>query len=132
MKKRLHVWLALLGVLLMLPAAWLWQSRSASLRPVEEHAAFERLATVPLSRIEERAPLRFTVAIPDNLHWKRIRRLWGDPGYIIAAISPDRKYMYCWNSLELDVQAMVGTERVALEPANYPLYGYSAQCQFDG
>lgn len=130
MKKRLHVWLAMLGLLLLMPAVW--SSVFHPLRLGEEQAAFESLGAVSLNTIEMQGSCNLSVTAPNNSVWERIRRAWGDPGYIIAAVSSGGKHMYCFDRLGLHIQAAIGSEPIALEAATEPLYGYSAECGADG
>jgi hypothetical protein len=129
MKKGIAVSVAVVALGLLLPSVWYLSSDS--LRRGEEQAAFERVATVPLNQVESLGSLDLTVKVPDDADRRRIRRFWGDPGYLIAAVS-DRKHIYCFERLGLTIQARVLADKIALEAAKEPLYGYSAECQSDG
>jgi len=99
------------------------------LRLGEEAPAFEHLADIPLSQIALNGTIDFRVTAPDDPRWKRVRRFWGDDGYIIAAISPKHRSMYCFESLGLRVRATTGTQQVGLERPTNVLYGYSPECE---
>src|SRR5882724_6206310 len=98
----------------------------------EAQVAFEPLASLSLARIEAQGYTDLSVIAPNNATWQRIRRVWGDPCYLITAVSPSRKNMYCFSKLGLGIQLETGSDSVALEAASEPLYGYSADCQSYG
>jgi hypothetical protein len=59
------------------------------------------------------------VTIPETEQWARIRRAWGDPGFIIAAVSPpQRNRVYCFSNLGLTVWVKRGADQVPLEAAS--------------
>ena len=84
------LWVGLLGTALLAPAAlyWAWIWISDPVRPDDVEAAFQRLATVPLSAAAPAQGVELSVTIPNNASWRRIVRNWGDPGYFIGAVSP--------------------------------------------
>jgi len=101
-----------------------------TLRPDEAKAAFTRLADKSLlfSKAGQSTELKATV--PNDNTWRRIRRLWGDPEYFVAAMSPSsRNYMYCLDQLGLAVQVTLDGNPVQLETADSPPYGYSTNCR---
>jgi hypothetical protein len=114
-----------LGVILLVPLAWR-HSRPAPLSVEDERTAFEPLARISLNVLERPGVHRLRVAVPSDAAWRRIRLAWGDPGYIVAAVQRDRRFMYSFDTLGLTVLATVGSEPIALEPAVDPLYLYSA------
>src|ERR1035438_3068989 len=124
------LWVGLLGTALLAPAAlyWAWIWISDPVRPDDVEAAFQRLATVPLSAAAPAQGVDLSVTIPNNASWRRIVRNWGDPGYFIGAVSPgSRRYMYCLRDLGVRVGASLGSQAVDLETAQVP-YGYSVDC----
>jgi hypothetical protein len=132
MKRGFQLALVVVGVILLAPAAWYWAWIwiSDPVQPRDLRVAFERLAAVPLKRIDNDRSMDLTVVTPNDVIWSRIRRNWGDPGYIITAASPGPKhYMYCLKDLGLSVRAMIGSELLKLEIAEYPPYGYSSNCK---
>lgn len=130
MRKDLPLWLAALGILFLLPIIWRWIS--APLKLGKEQVAFANFARASLRDVTPQRAVDLSVTIPDNALWKKIIREWGDPGYLIAAVSPERKLMYCFDRIGLSIQAAIHGKRILLEPASEPLYGYSTECEADG
>lgn len=127
-----QLWLFAFGFLLLLPAIWYWAWVwiSKPVRPEDLRTAFKRLVAVPLRRVQKERWLNLTVTIPDDAAWRRIRRHWGDPGYIITAVAPEPKnYLYCLKDLGINVQAMLDREPLSLQTAIHPPYGYSIDCK---
>ena len=130
LKKYLHVCLASLGLLMMIPAAW--HSFADPLRVEEARVAIKPLAAVSLPHFETEGSVDWSVVAPDTPVWQRIRSTWGEPGYVITAASPKTRNMYCFETLGLNVQAEIGSQTLDLAAANAPLYGYSAACRSYG
>ncbi len=125
------LWVGLLGVVLLLPAALYWACIwiSDPVRPADVRTAFQRLASVPLSQAAGDLGVEVTATIPNDASWMRIIRNWGDPGYLIGAVAPGpRHYMYCLKDLGVRVEVRIGDQLVGLETAGVP-YGYSIDCE---
>jgi hypothetical protein len=124
------LWVGTLGMALLLPAVLYWGRVwiSDPVRTPDAHTAFQRLASVPISQAERDAGTEITAVIPNDVSWRRIIRDWGDPGYFIGAVAPDRTdYIYCLQGLGAKVEATIGDRPLALEPAFVP-YLYSVDC----
>ena len=69
------------------------------------------------------------VTIPDNPQWKQIRRTWGDPDYLVAAVEYPQsgRIIHCLDELEIHVDVIVKGVHVPLKPAQgmaLRLFGY--------
>jgi hypothetical protein len=129
---RRRLWVGALGLVLLVPAAryWTWILLSDPVRPADARLAFRRFATAPLGEAERAGGVDIRVSIPDDPSWRRVVRDWGDPGYIVAAVSSGPgQYIYCLKDLDVRVQAKAGDKPVSLEPVQYAPYGYSADCR---
>jgi hypothetical protein len=125
MKRRLAgVLLCVIGALLVIPQ--IWSATKTSLRPGDVKIAFTPLYRIRLEDLDSGAT--FSVAIPNNEAWRRIRRAWGDPGYVIAPVSPDLETMYCLDTLGIEVQATVDGQPLPTQMASSPPYGFSTSC----
>ena len=125
MKRRLGgFFLCVIGALLVMPQ--IVSYTRTSLRPDDATIAFTPLYRIGLENLDSGAT--FSVTIPDNEAWRRIRRIWSDPGYVIAPVSPDLETMYCLDTWEIEVQATVDGRPLPTETANSPPYGFSAPC----
>ena len=123
-KKRVELWLAIAGLVVLAPGVvWFFSPR---LNDADMSAAFASLARVPLDQIERTHSAVVSVTIPDTAHWRRMRRAWGDPGYLLAAESPTG-LLYCLDELGIQTEA---TYRGRLVPAEKPdaPYGHSIEC----
>jgi hypothetical protein len=128
MRRSFQLWLGAFGLLLV--SAALWISKSYPLHREDVSIAFARLAEVPLNQVEGQGSVDLTLSTPNNAAWTRIRDSWGDPGYIVAAVSPgSRRDMYCLQKLDLNIRVTIGAHEVSLGTAEYPPYGYSADCK---
>ena len=128
MRSGVPLLLAAIGSLLISAALWIW--RAYPLHTGDDRIAFERLADVPLGQMESQEAVDVTVTIPNSAVWRRIKRSWGDPGYIIAVVSPGpRQYLYCLEKLGLRISAALDFEQLNLRTAEYPPYGYSIDCK---
>jgi hypothetical protein len=103
----------------------------------DEDTAFAILATVPLSKIQTAKSAAVSFSVPSGRHWTRLRRSWGDPGYIIAAVIPPeygRLKMYCFDSLGITARVHVDGKPVLSTEAHELPYNYSSysSCQATG
>ena len=120
--------LLIVGAVLLVP--WIWIEITApvpAVRDDDESLVFAPLTTIPLRSIGSSAIA--TIEIPRNPSWKRVRQAWGDPGYLIAAVS-DPERIECFESLGIHVQATTGpTASIQLHGEQIPPYGYSTECR---
>src|SRR5215831_5568653 len=66
-------------------------------------AVFKPLINIPLDSIDKRPFQRLRTAVPDTAWWKRVRREWGDPEFVISAASSECEYAYCLLGLEMAI-----------------------------
>lgn len=126
MKRRLvPVALGGVGVLLIIPGLWFFPHYWHSLNSQDAEVALKPLITIPLDRIGTIRPV--TLVIPDTPQWRHIRREWGEPDWIIAAVSPEKWRAYCLPRLGPIIQVMERATPVPLQ-ASYPPYAYSTDC----
>src|SRR5579871_5683083 len=123
MRRRAELWLAVVGVVLLIPLVWLYSV--PSLRPGDVPIAFRPLQDIAVG---SDLPVPLTVSIPDDPAWKRIRRAWGNPEYVVAVLAPDHNTTLCFNRFDLDVRVTSAGALRHIEDAIDPLYGQSAQC----
>jgi len=123
MRHVLPISLGVVGLLLMVPGALFLTNTGLSSE--DANVALTPLLTIPLDRIGTYGRTR--VLIPDTPQWKRIRREWGEPEWIIAAVEPEKEFAYCLPELGLTI--LVGDhERPLPLQSSYPPYGYSTDC----
>jgi hypothetical protein len=84
------------------------------------------LADVKLDQVATTKSLAIPVVIPDTPQWARIRRRWGEPDFLIAAVSP-AKSLYCLPTLHVTIAVMQEGDQIETEPAG-ALYAYSSDC----
>lgn len=125
MKRRLAGFLlCAIGALLVIPQ--IWSSTKTSLRPDDATVAFIPLYRIGLENLD--SGTTFSVMIPNNEAWRRIRRVWTDPGYVVAPVSPDLKTMHCLDTWGIEVQPTVNGQPLSTQIADSPPYGFSASC----
>jgi hypothetical protein len=112
------------GLLLLVPGALFIPS---ALKPGDDVVALTPLASVRLDQIGT-APLVTKLVIPDTPQWRRIRRAWGDPHFIIAVVSSEKRFAYCLPKLGIGVEVRGQGDAIPLEFL-YPPYGYSSDCE---
>jgi hypothetical protein len=126
MRGYVAVCLGAVGILFLTGAVWFYHD--PGLKAGDESVAFAPLYRDSLKRFESMDPAIIIVTTPAGARWSRIRRAWGDPGYVIATISDaEPKTMYSTARLGLTVQVLRGSNRLQTESVNTPLYGYSAE-----
>src|SRR3982074_2486759 len=79
---------AVAGLLLLIPGTLSVPSMMFGLKSGDDQVALTPLASVGLDRIGT-APLITKLVIPDTPQWRRIRRVWGEPAFIISAVSSE-------------------------------------------
>ena len=116
--------LCVLGALFVIPQ--IWSATKTSVRPGDQRIAFTPFYRTGLENLEDGTT--FSVTIPNNQAWKRIRRAWGDREFVIAAVSPDLETMYCLDTWDIELQARVDGRPLPTQTANSPPYGFSVSC----
>jgi hypothetical protein len=119
--------LGVAGLLLLIPEALSVPTMVFGLKSGDDVIALAPLATVRLDQIGT-APLITKLVIPDTPQWSRIRRVWGDPAFIISAVSLEKRFAYCLPDLGISVEVNGQGNRIPLEFSNPP-YGYSSDCE---
>jgi hypothetical protein len=71
--------------------------------------------------------------VPDTAQWARIRKSWGDHGYIALGVRREGRtdWIVPFSTLDLDLKVTRSGESLSLESATYPPYGYSSSGQGD-
>ena len=125
MRRFLPLAIGVIGVLLVIPGAWFFPHYVRGVKSQDAVVALKPLVTIPLNGIWSVRDFQFR--IPDTPQWKRIRRDWGDPDWIIAAASPEKYFAYCLPSLGLTIRVTNHGSPVPLA-ASHPPYTYSSDC----
>ncbi len=102
------------GLLLVLVAAG--NQISTTLKPGDADQAQSQLARVPL----QTQNLKF--AEPDSAAWKRLRKAWGRPEYVLT-VELARNEQGCWDDFHIAVQSPV-----ALAPMSERAFGHVNEC----
>src|SRR5579859_2504498 len=68
--------------------------------PADASEAQAPIATVPMPEASADSPLTTQIVIPDTAAWRRIRRSWGEPDFVIVVTASDR-HALCLSSLDL-------------------------------
>jgi hypothetical protein len=114
------------GLLLLIPGV-LSVFHAVRLEPGDDLVALTPLASIRLGQIGAE-PVVTKLVVPDTRQWRRIRRAWGDPSFIISAVSSEKSFAYCLPDLGLSVEASLQGNKISLESSNPP-YGYSSGCE---
>src|ERR1035438_7114342 len=115
------------GLLIFCPGAILLISTMSGLNMEDERTALAPLVSVPLDSIGKQPLTAMNVVIPDTAQWKRIRRKWGAPALIIAAVSSRRLMAFCLADLKIGIEVFEHGNPVHAEISGSPS-GYSANC----
>lgn len=117
----------LLGLLTLAAGGFLTSKRLQDLSQADASAALANLADVQLDRIAATDPLAISVVIPNTPQWARIWRSWGEPDFLIAALSPVKSFCYCLAKLPVTITVADIAGQIPRQPAGPP-YAYSADC----
>jgi hypothetical protein len=126
-KRSIALAVGALGLLVLAAGSFLAFIRMRDLSPADANVALANLTDVELDRIPSRDSLAISVVIPDTPQWARIRRVWGTPDFLIAAVSP-AKSLYCLPTLPVTIAVIQGGDQIQTEPAGAP-YGHSSVCE---
>jgi len=94
----------------------------------DEGTALAPLASVPLDSIGKQPLTEMSVVIPDTAQWKRIRRRWGEPEFIISAVSLGHSLAFCLADLKIEIKVFEHGNPVHTEISGAP-YPYSTNCE---
>ncbi|MBV9083601.1 MAG: hypothetical protein JOZ62_13055 [Acidobacteriaceae bacterium] len=120
--------LGAIGALLLLPGIVWIASSGARLNNVDARVAFEPLERIQLNRIDQR-PISVPLTIPNTSQWKQIRKVWGEPGFVISAVDATGEFVRCLPEMPLRIELIDATgNTIPLQPDN-GAYGYSCRCQ---
>jgi hypothetical protein len=115
------------GLLIFCPGVILLMSTMFGLNIEDERTALAPLASIPLDAIGKQPLKAMKVVIPDTAQWKRIRREWGTPKFIISAVSSGRLLAFCLADLKIGIEVFEHGNPVHAEVSGAP-YSYSANC----
>ena len=123
--RHLPLMLAILGILILIPSALLLGLLFGRLRDEDPSVALAPLARVPLARVGKQYAMQ--VVVPDTDQWRRIRRSWGEPDLIVAALSNEGG-AWCLADLATAVDV---TSRGTLIPLKRAAagYGHAGDCE---
>jgi hypothetical protein len=122
-------WVAgVLGFLALAGGSYLAFARMQALSPADASVAFANLAYVKLDQIATAKSPAIPVVIPDTPQWVRIRRKWGEPDFLIAAISAGKSSCYCLPKLPVTINLVRDGDQIPIEPTGPP-YGHSSACE---
>ena len=119
--------LGVIGLLIFLTGAVLLVSTMHGLNPDDEIAALTPVASIPLEEVAQQPLTTVTAVTPNTAQWKRIRRAWGEPAFVVSAVSTARHFAYCIGDLELGVEVNEDGHSLPLEFSG-PAYDYSSDC----
>src|SRR5438876_59882 len=112
--EKVGIGLGIVGIVILAPGV-IW-FLSPHLSNDDVRIAFSELIKIPLSQIDESHSLSVPITIPDNAQWKHIRRVWGDPSYLLAISGPpDRAFLYCADELGIQLTVMNGSNPILPE-----------------
>lgn len=113
------------GVLLIAAAGWLYFT-TTGLMPGDDAMALANIAEIPLDSIQTEGSLSIRVIIPATPKWARIRNAWGEPDFIITAVSELKPLAYL-TDLGIRVDVMKRGIPIRVDGFAIP-YGYSSNC----
>ena len=124
--------MCVLGLLPLAAGSFLAFIRMLHLSPADANVALTDLADVELDRIAATNSLAISVVIPDTPQWLRIRRAWGAPDYLIAAVSPIKSLCYCLPNLAMTITVAHDGDQIPLQPAGPPYAHGTEGCAMVG
>lgn len=120
----LPVWAGAIGCLLSVP--WiLWHAGPAThLSKNDEAVALRPLLQIPL----DQGAVRATFTVPESPTWTRIRKVWGEPEFVISEVSRTGMLALCLPDMPLRIELNdTNGSMIPLRPGSAP-YGYSVDC----
>lgn len=124
--RHLHLWLVGASAILLLPGL-LWMATSeARLKHDDANAALQPLFRIPLNRISE-GRLSERLTIPDSRQWTRMRKVWGEPEFVISAVDQTGRTLIC-PFIPVQVNLTDPSGSIIRFRRGGPPHGYSASC----
>ena len=115
------------GLLALIPGAAMFIYLWIGLQPGDDDVALAPLVTIPLDQIAEHSPFSTQLSIPDTARWRRIRKVWGEPEFVVFAASRGSSgFSYDLSELQITVTVSQNGHPVPTRWADMP-YGYSAK-----
>ena len=128
MSRRLPLWLSAVGCFLLVPGVLWFTTSGPRLNDDDESIAFQRLTQIHLKGADSE-PLSATLIVPKTAQWAKIRKVWGEPEFVISGVDPKDSYALCLPEMPVRIEMSDPTGRVIpLQPHAAP-YGYSTSCQ---
>ena len=125
--KRWPICLVVLGGVILIPGGVWFSTSRARLTKNDDAIALQPLIRIPLASLHEQ-PLTAMLTIPNSALWARIRRVWGEPEFVISANEPTGWTMMCLSSMPVRIE-VVNTNGIAIRLQAGPgPYGYSDYC----
>jgi hypothetical protein len=117
-----------LGLLALAAGSYLAFPRTQYLSPADANVALANLGDVKLDRVAATDSLAIALEIPDTPQWARIRRKWGEPDFVIAAVSPVKSVCHCLPKMPMTITLVRDGDQIPIEPTGAP-YGHSSVCE---
>lgn len=128
--KHLKFEMMIAGGMLLVSSACVNAARSLS--AADAQAVMTPLKIVSLQDGLASGNVVFSVRIPTDKSWQRVRGAWGDPGYLLSVTSPGGKTLLCFDKYDLAVRVSGAAGPIQSGRATSPLYGYSLDCSSVG
>ncbi len=125
---RLPLGLSAIGALLVFPGVLWFAGSGTRLNDDDVSSALKPLTQIRLDSIGEQ-PLSVTLINPNTARWTRIRKAWGEPEFVFAAIDPTGRIAQCLPKMGVRIELWDPIGRaIVLRPGGGP-YGYSTDCE---
>lgn len=125
---RLPFWLALVGALFLVPGIIWFAGAGERVSLADAPVLFKPLARISLDRVAEKTT-SVGLAIPSTAVWRRSRKEWGEPDFVISAVDHEGGQAFCLSTMAVLVEVIdLAGKAVSLRPGRGP-YGYSDSCE---
>lgn len=116
----------------MVPTVWLFAK--PKLKPGDTGIALKPIGVTPLGGLRTGSSFVRTLilSIPNDKAWRRIRRAWGDPTYLVAVLAVDQRTITCFNRLGLHLDISLRSRPVQSTISDHIPYGYLPKCASTG
>ena len=118
---------AAVGCLLFVP--WILWHAESSTHLSKEDAAVALCPVLQISvGIADQGPVRATFTIPQSQTWARIRKVWGEPEFVISGVSRRGMFALCLPEMPLHIELSdANGSMIPVHPGRAP-YSYSDDC----